>query len=110
MASHSAEECSGNSINDGETDYGSDFSLEDAEILFDLASGKQQFDIADNPIVTEIEHHEKRTLRIPRTLCRESKSPLFQAAVAAGEAAQQISNSIQKGTFTDCKNISLNLL
>jgi exonuclease V len=110
MASHSAEECTGNSINDDETDYGSDFSPEDAEILFDLASGKQQFDSEDNPIVTEIEHHEEQTLRIPRTLCRESKSPLFQAAAAADEAAQQISSSLKKGKFMDCKNISLYLL
>lgn len=90
-------------INDDETDYGSDISPEEEQQLLDLASGHQQAKPEDNPIVTEVEHHVEQTLRLPRTLGRESRSPLFQAARAAEEVAGQISSSVQNGSYADCK-------
>lgn len=103
MASHSTEGCTGGSIDGDETDYGSDFTPEEEDILLDLASAKQQVEIEDNPIITGIEHHDEQTLRIPRTLGRESRSPLFQAAKAAEEVAQQILGTVKDGSYSGCK-------
>lgn len=105
MASHSTEECTGGSLNDDETDYGSDFSPEEAEILLDLASGKQPVDTEDNPIVIEIENHGEQTLRVPRALGRESWSLLFQAARTADEAAERIRISVKDDGDANCKPI-----
>lgn len=106
MASPSAEGCTEDPINEEESDYGSDFTPEEEEILLDLASRKPQLDIEDNPIITEIEHNVEQTLRIPPTLGRESMSPLFQAAKAAEEVAEQIRSAVQDGSYSDCKTIN----
>jgi exonuclease V len=106
MASHSTEGCTGNSLNDDETDYGSDFSPEEAEILLDLASRKQRLDTEDNPIVTDIEDHGEQALRVPRALGRGSRSPLFQAARAADEAAERIGTSVENDADANCKPIN----
>lgn len=90
-------------MSDGDTDYGSDFSPEEAEIVERLLSA--QTAIEDNPIVNEVEYHgAEQTLRIPRILGREQQSPLFQAARAAEGVAQQIVHSV-KGSehYPDCK-------
>jgi exonuclease V len=103
MSSPAANGGSENSINDEESDYGSEFSPEEEVILLDLVSGQQQVEIEDNPVVPQIEHDDEKTLRIPRTVGRDSKSPLFQAARAAEEVAKQISRSVKNGGFSDCK-------
>jgi exonuclease V len=110
MASHAAEGPIDGSINDDETDYGSDFSPEEEQQLLDLVSGQQQVKPEDNPIVTEVEHHDEQTLRLPRTLGRELRSPLFQAARAAEEVAGRISRSVQNGSYTDRKSINPKVL
>lgn len=103
MASHSIEECTGNIINDDETDYGSDFSPEEAEILLDVATGNQQLESEDNPIVTGIEHYEEPVLRMPHTFGRESKSPLFRAAATAEEVAERMRRSVEIDSFATYK-------
>jgi exonuclease V len=83
-------------LNDVDTDYGSDFSPEEAVIVEQLLSGKNVED--DNPIVNDIEHHDARqNLRLPRIFGREERSPLFHAARAAEQVAEQISKSIKRG-------------
>jgi exonuclease V len=90
-------------MSDGDTDYGSDFSPEEAQIVERLIAG--QVAIEDNPIVNEVEYHgAERTLRLPHILGREQKSPLFEAARAAEEVAQHISNSVKSNEhYPDCK-------
>lgn len=93
-------------LNDNDTDYGSDFSPEEAILVEQLLSGKVVED--DNPIVNEIEHHEApQNLRLPRVFGKEERSPLFQAARAAEQVAEQISNSIKRGEhYPDCEQPS----
>lgn len=90
-------------LNDVDTDYGSDFSPEEADVVEQLLSGKHVED--DNPIVNDIEHHDPRqSLRLPRVFGTQERSPLFQAARAAEQVAQQISRSIKSGQqYPDCK-------
>jgi len=90
------------SANDGESDYGSDFSPEEEQIVAGLLAA--QVAEEDNPIINEIEHHDpQRTLRLPRVLGREERSPLFQAARAAEAIADQISKSVASGKYPNCK-------
>ena len=91
-------------LNDDDTDYGSDFSPEEAVLVEQLLSGKHIED--DNPIVNDIEHHDARqNLRLPRVFGREERSPLFQAARAAEQVAEQISKSVKSGEhYPDCKH------
>ncbi|KAH7384939.1 exonuclease V a 5' deoxyribonuclease-domain-containing protein [Cadophora sp. MPI-SDFR-AT-0126] len=85
---------------DTDTDYGSDFSPEQEEIVQRLLSGKHVED--DNPITNEIEHHDPRqSLRLPRVFGREERSPLFQAARAAEKIAEQIAESVKSGEHPD---------
>lgn len=109
MASHSTNGCTGNSANDYESDYGSDFSPEEEEILFDLASRGQRLEIEDNPIVTKPEHNEEQALRIPRVLGRDSTSPLFKAAQAADDVAERIRTSVATDGYSNCKGTNLPL-
>ena len=90
-------------LNDIDTDYGSDFSAEEVAIVEKLLSGKHVED--DNPIINDIEHHDSRqSLRLPRVFGREERSPLFEAARAAEQVAEQISRSIKSGEhYPDCK-------
>jgi exonuclease V len=109
MASNSTEECTGNSVNDYETDYGSDFSPEEEEILFDLASRGQRVETEDNPIVTKPEHNEEQALRIPRALGRDPSFALLQAAQAADAVAERIRTSVATDGYSDCKETNLPL-
>lgn len=105
MASPAIDDPGGASINDGESDYGSDFSPEEEQIVARLLSG-QQIDIEDNPIVTEVEHSDAaQTLRVPR-FGTEQKSPLFAAARVAERVAEKISESVVKanGYYPDCRS------
>lgn len=106
MASSSTEECAGNSLDDPETDYGSDFSPEEEEILRALASGTQRADTEDNPIVTQLERHEEQTLRIPRAFGKEPRSALFEAAQTADDIAERIRATVENDRHSDCKFIS----
>ena len=104
MASPAIEAQVGTFINDGESDYGSDFSPEEEQIVSRLLSG-QQIEIEDNPI-SNIEHNEPaQTLRVPRVFGRKQKSPLFEAARVAEEVAEQISKSVKTSNhYPDCKS------
>lgn len=89
-------------MNDGDSDYGSDFSPEEEQIVTALLSAQLPAAEDDNPIVNEIEHHDpQRTLRLPRVLGREERSPLFQAARAAEAIADQISKTVASGKYPD---------
>ena len=90
------------SIEDDESDYGSDFSPDEEQIVSRLLSG-QPVDLEDNPIVNEIEQNDaQQALRVPR-FGKEQKSPLFEAARAAEEVAEQISKVIKTNDFyPDC--------
>ena len=104
MASPTITDTTEESMNDADTDYGSDFSPEEEQIVERLLSGQVE---DDNPIVNEIEHHDPRqTLRLPRIFGREEKSPLFQAARAAEKVAEQMVKSIKTGEqYPDCKTL-----
>lgn len=90
--------------NDGDTDYGSDFSPEEDQIVQRLLSGQAEKE--DNPIVNDIEfeyHGINRSLRVPRVFGREERSALFEAARAAEQVADQISKSLKTTGYPDCK-------
>lgn len=94
------------SINDDESDYGSDFSPEEEQIVSQLISG-QQVEIEDNPILNDveqkIENDAHQTLRVPLVFGREQKSPLYEAARAAEEIAEHISKAVKsRGYYPDC--------
>ncbi|TVY15279.1 Exonuclease V [Lachnellula arida] len=89
-------------INDAESDYGSDFSPEQEQIVEALLSQQQVAD--DNPILNDIEDEPRQALRLPRVVGREERSPLFQAARAAEEVAKQISKSIKTREYPDLGN------
>ena len=60
-----------------ESDYGSDFSAEETEILSQLLTrhDSQAQPIEDNPIVNEPEYHDPlQSLRLPRVLNRDRRS------------------------------------
>jgi len=55
-------------VDEAESDYGSDFSPEDQEIVNSLLSA-QTLSVEDNPIVSNVEYPElSSTLRVPRVL------------------------------------------
>jgi hypothetical protein len=69
-----------------ESDYGSDFSPEEEEIINKLLSLSSTVaeGTADNPIVNDVESHsEAQGIRIPRILARE-KQPSAPKAVEQG--------------------------
>jgi exonuclease V len=92
------------SLNDVESDYGSDFSPEEELIVAQLLS---QNATEDNPVVNDVEYHEsKHTLRIPR-LVEGKDSPwrvVFDAAKAAEKVAEQINEAVADTLgYPDCK-------
>ncbi|PBP27172.1 hypothetical protein BUE80_DR001869 [Diplocarpon rosae] len=81
-----------------DTDYGSDFSPEEEQIVERLLIGKHIED--DKPITNEIEHDDPRqTLGLPHIFGRKSRSPLFQAARAAERVAAQIAETVPGGEY-----------
>lgn len=114
MASLAVDDQVALSINDGESDYGPDFSAEEEQIVSQLLSG-QQVEIEDNPILTNIEQNidqndAQQTLRVPLVFGREQKSPLYQAARAAEEIAEHISKAVKsRSYYPDCMSSSYSL-
>ncbi len=92
-------------IADNTSDYGSDFSPEEEEIIGDLLANPIQILEDDNPILPDIEDHEPpSSLRVPRLTTSQERSPLFQAARSAQQVAEQISRSIQGSVwYPDCE-------
>lgn len=84
-------------LQDDDSNYGSDFSPEEAQIIESLLSPKF-VDIEDNPILNGIEHHGRPSiLRLPHALGHEQRSTLFQAARAAERVAEKLSDSVAMG-------------
>ncbi|KAH8659235.1 exonuclease V a 5' deoxyribonuclease-domain-containing protein [Tricladium varicosporioides] len=78
-----------------ESDYGSDFSPEEEEIVAQLLSTQHSRD--DNPIISNVERDEpQRVLRFPKILGRAESSLLFRMARAADQEAEQISKAIDQ--------------
>jgi exonuclease V len=88
---------------DAQSDYGSDFSPEEEQIVSRLLSG--HIDIEDNPItLTNVEQNEAaHSLRIPRIFGNQPKSPLFEATRAAEDVAEQISKSVKTSGYPNCE-------
>jgi exonuclease V len=106
MASPAAEEAIQNAAIDAESDYGSDFSPEEVEIVEALLSPPAEvLAIEDNPIVNDIEYHDaQRTLRMPRVLGREHISPLYKAVRDAEKVAEQISAAVKmREHYPECE-------
>lgn len=96
--------------NDNDTDYGSDFSAGEEEIVSRLLSGQppplvEEDNPITNPPTTEIEveieleielefHDAQQTLRLPKIHGEEYRAPrpLFEAARAAEQVAEQLGN------------------
>lgn len=102
MASPAPVATINDAMSDVDTDYGSEFSPEEEQLVERLISG--QIAIEDNPIVNQFESHNgQQTLHVPRILGREQRSPLFEAARAAEELAQQLSHSVEnRQQYPDC--------
>ncbi|RDW91908.1 putative exonuclease V [Coleophoma crateriformis] len=87
------------------SDYGSDFSPEEQEIVERLITRQQVEAIEDNPIVTEVEHYDApRSLHLPRILGREQQSLLYRAVMDAEIVAGDIDMSIQAGNHANSGN------
>jgi exonuclease V len=103
MASPAIEEATVEPLDDNDTDYGSDFSPEEEQIVQRLLSrGVEEV----NPIIPEIEQNgPQQDLRLPRVFGGESRSPLYQAVRAAERVAEHINNSIESSEhcYPDCK-------
>lgn len=102
MASHAIEEATGELLDDNDTDYGSDFSPEEEEIVQQLLSrGVEEV----NPITPQVEQNgPQQDLRLPRVFGREARSPLYQTIRAAERVAEHINNSVESGEhYPDCK-------
>ena len=83
-----------------DSDYGSDFSPEEEQIVSQLLSA-QPIDVEDNPIVTALEQNDaQQTLRVPLVFGREQRSPLFQAARAAEGIAEHIAKSVNNKDYS----------
>jgi len=97
MASPATEEAIKNGAIDVESDYGSDFSPEEVEIVEALLSPPAEVvAIEDNPIANDIEYHDaQRTLRMPRVRGRQHISPLYQAIRDAEKVAEQINAAVE---------------
>lgn len=106
MASPAIEEAFKPRPIDSDSDYGSDFSPEEVEIVEALLSPPAEVvAIEDNPIVNEIEYHDaQRTLRMPRVLGRDHVSPLHQAIKDAERVAEQINAAVEmREHYPDCE-------
>jgi exonuclease V len=106
MASPARDESIVELLNDDDTDYGSDFSPEEEQIVQRLLSGQVEDD-NDNSIILQIDQDgPQQNLRLPRVFGREQRSPLFQATRAAERVAEQISDFIESGEhYPDCKTL-----
>jgi hypothetical protein len=70
---------------EGDSDYGSDFSAEEEDIVNRLLARVEVAE--DNPIVTDLEYHDPaQTVRVPRVIGRGqvSHAPLGESSVAKG--------------------------
>ncbi len=86
------------SLDDNDSDYGSDFSPEEEQIVQSLLS-----DIEDNLIVSGIERNDTEpVLHIPRILGRDERSPPSsqRARTATSEGTDR---SVQKSEHSNCK-------
>ncbi|KAG0649426.1 Exonuclease V [Hyphodiscus hymeniophilus] len=99
MASSATEDALAIINRDIDSDYGSDFSPEEDQIVSQLLSG-QAVDIEDNPIVNDADQNDaQQTLRVPLVFGREQQSPFYQAARAAEEIAEQISKTVKSRRY-----------
>lgn len=89
------------------SDYGSDFSPEEQEIVERLITERQievEVAVEDNPIVTEVEHYDApRSLRLPRLLGREYQPSFQKYFTDSGKVAGHISRPVQTGNHADCE-------
>ena len=89
-------------LHDNESDYGSDFTAEEEQIVADLLTARVLED--DNPIVNEVEHIDQGSiLKLPRIFGQYTLSPLFQAIRAADTVAEEINNSFEVDPSLDRK-------
>jgi len=79
---------------DNDTDYGSEFTAEEEQLVEQLLAGKT--DIEDNPIASHFELNDaQQTLRVPRTFGREQRHLLYEAASAAERNAAQLDQIVE---------------
>lgn len=86
-----------------DSDYGSEFSEGEAEIIDQLLKDESKADIVqDNPIVTEIEYHDSpSTLRLPRFIGHENRTRDIEGF--ASSAGDETVLSDDAG-YPDCKH------
>jgi exonuclease V len=86
-----------------ESDYGSDFSPEQEELVNSLLSAVQIEALDDNPNVNHVESNDPpSSLRVPRVLGREEKPE--EVNTAAGESTW--THSIRNPGYPDSKSFS----
>jgi len=84
-----------------DTDYGSDFSPEEEQIVERLLA--RGTDIEDNPIASQVENDAQQTLRVPRVFGREQRFLLHKSARAAESNAAQLN---QTAHYPDCRHLA----
>ncbi|RFU30550.1 hypothetical protein B7463_g5792, partial [Scytalidium lignicola] len=100
MASPAADTELTQSLNDNESEYGSDFSPEQEDIIWQLiatpktADASSLKDIEDHPFGAEVGYHEAANFLTPaHVLGSEKLSPLYQAVQDAEMVSAEISQS-----------------
>jgi hypothetical protein len=89
----------------GDSDYGSDFSAEEEEILSRLLAEQERVEvIEDNPIVTDLEYHDPpQIIRVPRVIDRGQVSDalLEKSSIAKDD---RFSSAAVQPEQPDCKH------
>jgi hypothetical protein len=93
---------------EGDSDYGSDFSTEEEEIVNRLLTEQEHVEvIEDNPIVTDLEYHDPaQTVRVPRVIGRGRISDALLEESSTPNVNRLSSAAIQPGD-PDCEPFPL---
>lgn len=88
----------------GDSDYGSDFSAEEEEIVNRLLAEQERVEVIENnPIVTDLEYHDPaQTVRVPRVIDRGRISDALLAESNITKDTRLSSAAIQP-EHQDCK-------
>jgi hypothetical protein len=88
----------------GDSDYGSDFSAEEEEIVNRLLAEQERVEvIEDNPVVTDFEYHDQaQTVRVPWVIGRGRVSDALLEESGITKDTRLSSAAIQP-EYPDCK-------
>jgi len=110
MACPAASDLSYQAQADGDSDYGSDFSSEEEQLINRLLAGQERVEvIQDNPILAGLEYHEPpQTVRVPRVLGRERNHDALPEGSIVAEN-NSLSSAAFHSEYPDCELAPTNI-